>query len=156
MILTIFNSSLKLNRLFSESRIGVFMSQSNMQLSQAEKMARFHHLENTIRHCPSEIKELALHEATLNEYIDLGLDMATKAGKTNQTQLQESWLKRVYKTLFETTIDIVEPEYWRELCSEYLYQPLFALKDLYRNHPQGKRKVQMLYKELSVTARYLY
>lgn len=132
------------------------MSQNNIHLSQTEKMDRFHQLESTIRHCPCEMRSVALHEATLNEYIDLGLDMATKAGITNHTQLQESWLKRVYKTLFETTIDIVEPEYWRELCSEYLYQPLFALKDLYRNHPQGKRKVQMLYKELSVTTRYLY
>lgn len=132
------------------------MSQSNRQLNQDEKLDRFHQLESTIRHCPSEKQQVALQEASLNEYIDLGLDMATKAGISNHPQLQESWLKRVYKTLFDTTVDIVEPEYWRELCSEYLYQPLFALKYLYRNHPQAKLKVQILYKELSVTPYHLY
>ena len=132
------------------------MSESNIQLSQAEQMDRFHQLENTIRHCPCEIQQVALQKARLNEYIDLGLDMADKAGFANRIQLQESWLKRVYKTLFETTLDLVEPEYWRELCREYLYQPLFALKYLYRNHPQGQRRIQMLYQELSVTSRYLY
>ncbi|MFT4906211.1 MAG: hypothetical protein ACI978_000268 [Oleispira sp.] len=132
------------------------MSESNIQLSQAEQLDRFHQLEKTIRHCPSPLQQTPLQEAQLNEYIDLGLDMADKAGLTNHTQLQESWLKRVYKTLFETTLDLVEPEYWRELCRAYLYQPLFALKYLYRNHPQGQRRVQILYQELSVTSRYLY
>ena len=132
------------------------MSESNIQLSQAEQLDRFQQLENTIRHCPCKKQQIALQEANLNEYIDLGLDMANKAGQANRTQLQESWLKRVYKTLFETTLDLVEPEYWRELCCEYLYQPLFALKHLYRNHPQGKYRIQSLYRELSVTSRYIY
>jgi hypothetical protein len=132
------------------------MSESNIQLTQAEQLDRFHQLENTIRHCPCQIQQVSIQEANLNEYIDLGLDMATKAGLANRTQLQESWLKRVYKTLFETTIDLVEPEYWRDLCCEYLYQPLFALKHLYRNHPQGKYRIQTIYRELSVTSRYLY
>jgi|TARA_B110000211_G_C13644627_1_gene363215 hypothetical protein len=132
------------------------MPQRHTPSNQAEKLDRFHQLENTIRHCTTELRQVALQKANLNEYIDIGLDMATKAGITNHPQLQESWLKRVYNTLFETTSDMVEPEYWREVCSEYLYQPLFALKHLYRNHPHGKRKIQMLYKELSVTAHYLY
>jgi hypothetical protein len=132
------------------------MLESNIQLSQAQQLDRFHQLENTIRHCPCAIQQKALQEAHLNEYIDLGLDMADRAGLANHIQLQESWLKRVYKTLFETTLDLVEPEYWRELCYEYLYQPLFALRHLYRNHPLGQRKIQILYKELSVTSRYLY
>jgi hypothetical protein len=62
----------------------------------------------------------------------------------------------LYKIFFQTTLDLVEPEHWRELCREYLYQPLFALKYLYRNHPQGQHRVQKLYQELSVTSRYLY
>lgn len=132
------------------------MSESNIQLTQAEQLDRFHQLESTIRHCPCEMQRKSTQEANLNEYIDLGLDMASKAGLANRTQLQESWLKRVYKTLFETTLDLVEPEYWRDLCCEYLYQPLFALKHLYRNHPQGKYRIKNLYKELSVTSRYLY
>ncbi len=132
------------------------MAESNVQLSQAEKLDRFHQLETCIRHCPHQKQQVSIQEAHLNEYIDLGLDMATKAGVANRTQLQESWLKRVYKTLFETTLDLVEPEYWRELCCDYLYQPLFALKHLYRNHPQGKLRIRALYHELSVTSRYLY
>jgi hypothetical protein len=132
------------------------MSVSNIQLSQAQQMNRFHQLENTIRHCPYEIQQVALQEAHLNEYIDLALDMASKVGLFNNTQLQESWLKRVYNTLFETTLDVLEPEHWRKICSAYLYQPLFALKHLYRNHPQSQRKIQTLYQELSVTSHYLY
>lgn len=132
------------------------MSESTIQLTQAQQLDRFHQLEGAIRHCPCEVQKKAAQEANLNEYIDLGLEMANKAGLANRTQLQESWLKRVYKTLFETTIDLVEPEYWRDLCCEYLYQPLFALKHLYRNHPQGKYRIKNLYKELSVTSRYLY
>lgn len=132
------------------------MAESQVQLTQAEKLDRFQQLETTIRHCPSQMHKVGTQEANLNEYIDLGLDMANKAGLANRTQLQESWLKRVYKTLFETTLDLVEPEYWRDLCHEYLYQPLFALKHLYRNHPQGKRRIRALYQELSVTSRYLH
>jgi hypothetical protein len=136
------------------------MSQSHHLLSQAEQLSiqleRFHQLEHVIRHCSCERKQLAAQEVQLNEYIDLGLDMANKACLANRIQLQESWLKRVYKTLFETTLDLVEPEYWRELCREYLYQPLFALKYLYRNHPQGKYRIKRLYQELSVTNQYLY
>jgi hypothetical protein len=132
------------------------MSVSNIQLSQAKKINRFHYLEEAVRHCPWEIQPLALQEAHLNEYIDLALDMAIKAGLLSNTHLQESWLKRVYNTLLATTLDVVEPEHWRKTCSEYLYQPLFALKHLYRNHPKSQRKIQTLYQELSVTSHYLY
>jgi len=132
------------------------MSENNIQATQAEQLDRFHQLENTIRHYPSERLKISTQEANLNEYIDLGLDMASKAGLANHAQLQESWLKRVYKTLSETTLDLVEPKHWRDMCQEYLYQPLFALKHLYRNHPQGKHRVRDLYRELSVTSRYLY
>lgn len=127
----------------------------NKSLNQAEKLDRFQQLENDIRHCPKR-NLLEQQEANLNEYIDLGLDMANKAGLANRVQLQESWLKRVYKTLFETTLDLVEPEHWRNLCSEYLYQPLFALKHLYRNHPKGKYRMRVICNELSVTSRYLF
>jgi hypothetical protein len=132
------------------------MAESNIQLSETEKLDRFQQLENTIRHCSCQKQQVAVQEANLNEYIDLGLDMANKAGLANRIQLQESWLKRVYKTLFETTLDLVEPEYWRNLCCEYLYQPLFALKHLYLSHPQGKYRMRAMCNELSVTSRYLF
>mgnify|MGYP000648669501 CR=1 FL=1 len=124
-------------------------------LYQPEHLQRFQILESNIRHF-SSAEDLKNQEAKLNEYIDLGLDMANKAHLKNRIQLQESWLKRVYKTLFETTIDLVEPESWRQLCREYLYQPLFALKHLYRNHPQGKLRLRAMCSELSVTGRYLF
>jgi hypothetical protein len=132
------------------------MSVSNIQLSQAEQMNRFHQLEDTIRHCPCDIQQVTLQEAHLNEYIDLALDMASKAGLFNNTRLQESWLKRVYNTLLATTLDGVEPEHWRKICFEYLYQPLFALKHLYLNNSQSQRRIQTLYQELSVASHYLY
>lgn len=126
------------------------------RLSQAEQLERFQQLERAVRHCSCGKKQLAAQELQLNEYIDIGLDLAKKASLANRVQLQESWLKRVYNTLFETTLDLIEPEYWRDLCRDYLYQPLFALKYLYRNHPQGKYKIKRLYQELSVTNHYLF
>ncbi len=131
---------------------------TSRRLKQAEKLDRFHQLENDIRHCPKlqQLEQLKQHEAYLNEYIDIGLDMANNAGLANRIQLQESWLKRVYKTLFETTLDLVEPEHWRNLCCEYLYQPLFALKHLYNNHPKGQYRMRIICNELSVTSRYLF
>jgi hypothetical protein len=131
---------------------------SQKGLTQAEKLDRFQQLEDDIRHCPmlQQTQPIQRQEAFLNEYIDLGLEMANKAGLANRIQLQESWLKRVYKTLFETTLDLVEPEYWRNMCCDYLYQPLFALKHLYRNHPQGKYRLRAMCNELSVTSRYLF
>jgi len=39
------------------------MSKSNIQLSQAEQLDRFHQLESTIRHCSCEIQQVAAQEA---------------------------------------------------------------------------------------------
>lgn len=125
---------------------------------QTERLSRFRKLESDIRH----FKEHATrtHDnaqvAWLNEYIDLGLDMADQARSSNHVRLQESWLRRVYTTLFETALDLVQPEYWRNLCMDYLYQPLFALEHLYRAQPQGSKRIRALYYELSVTTRYMY
>lgn len=121
-------------------------------------LQRFQQLESDIRHYQQQSRGNRQHMKVewLNEYIDLGLDMAQQAKSANHIQLQESWLKRVYSTLFETALDLVQPDHWRNLCREYLYQPLFALQHLYRSQPNGERRVRALYHELSVTSRYLF
>ena len=121
-------------------------------------LQRFQQLESDIRHYQqlSHGQNLNIKTEWLNEYIDLGLNMAQQAESANRTQLQESWLKRVYNTLFETALDLVQPDQWRNLCRDYLYQPLFALQHLYRSQPNGDRRIRALYHELSVTSRYLF
>src|SRR5690606_16017475 len=56
------------------------------QLEQLEQQIRSH-------------KGLELHADWLNEYLDLGLEMACTAGQRQLTALQESWLTRLYNTL---------------------------------------------------------
>ena len=122
------------------------------------QLQRFQDLESDIRHCEacSAAQKKAQQVEQLNEYIDLGLEMANQAGYANRTYLQESWLKRLYNTLFETALDMVQPEYWRALCLDYLYQPLFALQHLYRNHPHKEQQIKKLFHEIHITSRYLY
>ena len=101
-----------------------------------EQINRFQQLEDAIKHNSSTLQKLTSQEAQLNEYIDIGLEMANQAGLLKLYVIQESWLKRVYTTLSETTTDALKPKPWREMCKEYLYQPLFALKHLYLSGPQ--------------------
>lgn len=130
-----------------------------LDLSHSEKLDRFQTLEQEVKNC-SNSQQVSnpdlLNSQLLNEYIDLGLEMANKAKMANHQLLQESWLKRIYKTLFESTLNLVAPKHWRDLCLDSLYQPLFALKHLYRNHPQGKQRMGAIRHELSVSSHYLF
>ena len=131
-------------------------------LINSQQLSRFQQLEQTMILHSNSLQEISAQEAQLNEYIDIGLEMACQAGLLKLQALQENWLKRVYNTLLETTKDVLKPKPWREMCQEYLYQPLFALKHIYLSQPQTpalpnkKQSLQSLYKELSVNSQYLY
>lgn len=142
------------------NRVNNHAHQPNLMSS--KQYDRFQQLENAITCYSDDLQKLATQEAQLNEYIDIGLEMAKQAGSLNLHETQVHWLKRIYTTLLKTTMDALTPKPWREMCKEYLYQPLFALKYLRLNHQQPaslsqeKQRLQTLYKELSVSNRYLY
>lgn len=92
----------------------------------------------------------------LDEYIALGLEYAEDAKIHNNPQQQENWLKRLYLTLAKATQSLSLPHSWRLQCEDYLYQPLFALKHLHKNQPQGDQAISRLYRELSVNGKHLF
>lgn len=95
------------------------------------------------------------HPEWLDEYIDLGLELAENAGQRKLQPLQESWLKRIYKTLRDTAFNLSCHENWRQQCLDFLYQPFFALQHFYRDQPNSKLKVRLLFKDLSMITRYV-
>ncbi|KZZ42665.1 MAG: hypothetical protein MK185_12040 [Saccharospirillaceae bacterium] len=96
-----------------------------------------------------------LHPEWIDEYIDLGLELAEHAGQRNFQPLQESWLKRIYRTLRDTAFNLDCHENWRQQCLDFLYQPSFALQHFYREQPNGKLKIRLLFKDLSMITRYV-
>lgn len=91
----------------------------------------------------------------VNEYLDIGLDLAAEAGSRHLPALQESWLRRLYSHLRNTAFaDDCNP-HCRQLCLESLYQPFFALRHLYRQQPQGRLCIRRLSQDLSASTRYL-
>ncbi|MFC3680321.1 hypothetical protein [Bacterioplanoides pacificum] len=96
-----------------------------------------------------------LHPEWLNEYIDLGLELAQDASQRHLQPLQESWLKRIYNTLRDTAFNLDCQECWRQQCLEFLYQPFFALQHFYREHPAGRQKIRLLFKDLNMISRYV-
>ncbi|UTW47881.1 hypothetical protein [Bacterioplanoides sp. SCSIO 12839] len=122
-----------------------------VQVGQEHAIRRLEQLEGRIQQYSDTIQ----HPEWLNEYIDLGLDLAEHAGSRNLRPLQESWLKRIYKTLRDTAFNLDCHENWRQQCLDFLYQPFFALQHFYREQPNGRQKVRLLFKDLSMITRYV-
>ena len=120
-----------------------------------DPIARLQWLEQAINALVPKNQQQPLCEcqSLVDEYLDLGLEMAHDAGQKQRHQLQESWLKRVYKTLFKASLNRLLPDTWRSQCLESLYQPLFALHYLYLDQGQGEQKLRALHHELNVTTR---
>lgn len=112
---------------------------------------RLEQLEQHIHQHQSDV----LHPEWLNEYIDLGLELAEQAGQRDLLPLQESWLKRIYKTLRDAAFNLQCHESWRQQCLDFLYQPFFALQHFYRAQPDGRQRVRLLFKDLSMISRYV-
>lgn len=91
----------------------------------------------------------------LNEYLDIGLELAAAAGERSLPALQESWLRRVYTHLRNTAICDHCNDGQRQRCLECLYQPYFALRHLYEKTDNGESHLRRLSQDLSTVSRYL-
>lgn len=91
----------------------------------------------------------------LNEYLDLGLELAAAAGKRQLPALQESWLRRIYTHIRNTAICDQCNDGQRQRCLECLYQPYFALRHLYSGSLDGQMHLRRLSQDLSTVSRYL-
>lgn len=118
---------------------------------QETAIRRLEVLENLIQHHNDAI----LHPEWLDEYIDLGLELAEYAGQRNLLPLQESWLKRMYNTLRDTAFNLDCHENWRQQCLDFLYQPFFALQHFYRVQPNGRQRIRALFRDLTMITRYI-
>lgn len=119
--------------------------------NQNPNILRLEKLENTIRTYHGDKP----HIEWLNDYLDMGLELAQEAGERNLTRLQESWLRRIYNTLRDTGVNVSCNEVWRHQCLEYLYQPFFALQHLYRAQPGGGSRIKTLSRDYSFISRYV-
>lgn len=110
---------------------------------------RLEQLEGLIRHYNGH----DLHADWLNEYLDLGLELASFAGHRQLQPLQESWLTRLYNTLRDGALNPLADGHWRHLCLDYLYQPFFALTQIYRQQPGKRFRLLALRNEFSTLSR---
>lgn len=92
-------------------------------------------------------------EHLLNEYLDLALEEALRAGSKQLWPLQESWLARIYSTLRQAALNSHSCMSWRCLCFDYLYQPFFVLQEVYRQTPSRRHKLLTLLHEFRTLGR---
>ncbi len=87
----------------------------------------------------------------LNEYLDLGLELASQAGERCLQALQTSWIRRIYHTLLLASLNTHASGQWRSLCSDYLYQPYFVLQQIYKSSPAQHARLCHLQHEFHAT-----
>ncbi|MFL0807448.1 MAG: hypothetical protein K6L60_09185 [Oceanobacter sp.] len=119
--------------------------------SSQEQIQRLEQLEFSLQNSQSDVSL----RRWLDEYMDIGLELADLARRKNQKVLQESWLKRVYRFLRDTAFRHNSRPIFRHYCLEYLYQPYFALRYVYQSDDNGDQKIRRLNKDLEVIARYV-
>ncbi|MCY0964881.1 hypothetical protein [Parathalassolituus penaei] len=115
-----------------------------------ERQHRLEQLESLIRSAGGQQLE-----SWLNEYLDLGLELAAAAGARRLPALQESWLRRIYTHIRNTAICDHCNDGQRQRCLECLYQPYFALRHLYSGSRDGQMHLRRLSQDLSTVSRYL-
>ncbi|MBM97172.1 MAG: hypothetical protein CMI09_15145 [Oceanospirillaceae bacterium] len=122
-----------------------------MEYSASDQIERLEQLEHSLRNSLSD----ACLRRWLEEYIDIGLELADTARTKHQHVLQESWLKRLFSFLRDTAFRQDCRPLCRHLCLEYLYQPYFALRHVYQSDSNGEQKMRRINKDLEVIARYV-
>ena len=113
-------------------------------------------LEHRLEQLEQQIRSYAgnePHADWLNEYLDLGLEMACVASERQLQPLQESWLNRLYNTLRDAAVNPAAGSHWRHLCLDYLYQPFFVLSHLYRQQPGRSFRLRSLLHEFAMLSR---
>lgn len=111
--------------------------------------------------CQQRRKILDFHEPAVdlelvNTFICTGQKVAERAANAGLVLLQERYLLLVLRTLLETGVDPLLPDYWRATCWNLIYKPLFSLRLFYRGQPDGMRKIHEIEYELSLSSDSLY
>lgn len=119
--------------------------------SASSQIERLEQLEDLLR---NSLTDASLRN-WLEEYMDIGLELANAAHCKHQLVLQESWLKRLFCFLRDTAFRQDCRPLCRHLCLEYLYQPYFALRHVYQSDINGEQKMRRINKDLEVIARYV-
>ena len=89
----------------------------------------------------------------LNEYLDIGLYLASDQCQCLSASWQEGWLTRLYGCLLAAVQNPQAHSAWRRRCSEYLYQPFFALYQLYCQQPDHLSKLCLLQHEFNCSCK---
>ncbi len=124
-------------------------SGQTVRLTAPPAQSRLEQLEQQIRSYDGS----DLHDDWLNEYLDLGLELACFASERHLKPLQESWLNRLYNTLRDAALNPAASYRWRHLCLDYLYQPFFVLNQLYRQQPGRSFRLRSLLHEFAMLSR---
>ncbi|MBE0482206.1 MAG: hypothetical protein IBX52_01785 [Bacterioplanes sp.] len=90
----------------------------------------------------------------IEDYLDLGLELANAARQHHRFLLHTSWLKRLYRTLRDSASLPQVSQAWRQRCVDALYQPLFALQHHYQQQDDGALRLRQIRQELAVISRY--
>lgn len=90
----------------------------------------------------------------IEDYLDLGLELANTARQQHRFLLHTSWLKRLYRTLRDSASLPQVSQAWRQRCVDALYQPLFALQHHYQQQADGAVRLRQIRQELAVISRY--
>jgi hypothetical protein len=91
----------------------------------------------------------------LNEYLNLGLELASQAEHKNLPALKESWLRRMHGQLRSVAFCDQCSKPCRQQCLQCLYQTFFALKHHYESVPDGELHLKRLNSDMSTMTRYL-
>lgn len=134
----------------SQSTVPVFRRHLASLSGSARAIHRLEQLEALMNpSCSQALHSQALHPEWLDEYLDIGLELAEHAGDKSLWALQESWLKRIYRHLHHCASNLEQPQAWRQLCLDYVYQPFFALQHFYRNRPHCEPRTRQLLNEMT-------
>lgn len=91
----------------------------------------------------------------LNEYLNLGLELASQAEHKNLPALKESWLRRMHGQLKSVAFCDQCSKPCRQQCLQCMYQTFFALKYHYESLPDGELHLRRLNNDMSAMTRYL-
>ena len=117
------------------------------------RQAEFEQLDQRIRHYQGRDNQ----PQWLEQYLDLGLELACQAGQKQLWALQESWLHRMYRTLRDSGLNLSASNSWRQACLDALYQPFFALRHLQRGQHDHRcrQRLHTILREFAVISRHL-
>lgn len=126
---------------------------------QVADQRRFVQLEQQFATARNTTEPLLAHSKSdlqrwLDEYLDLGLDLA---GQVQKSDIKASWLNRIYRTLLTLQTQLGQQRFsgkYRGLCSNCIDQVVFALHHLNGRQPLRQRSL-LAYHENAVSCRQI-